>query len=259
MEPPDHVKLVVETVRSLSNKYVPTPSLDEVEIDLLQGLKDFRHRVRKRAEAIKLREGTVEKPARRPLGPRRAVANLADDSDIDSWHEAEEPEIDDEDRYGLGSDLYDTISSIPEADSGAKRLEYFFDKLELEFVTSIKALREKDTRSIPERDKVLQEQLDALAKDPHWSIVQSDKTGLWLPIHIDDYIADMKVHLTRYCKEIPRSNLDRIYKDTNAIIDEIEHLCSDGETQFLRSWCKTKKIPSVRLSVKDHKPVGANG
>ena len=30
-EPPDHVKLVVETVRSLSNKYVPTPSLDECE------------------------------------------------------------------------------------------------------------------------------------------------------------------------------------------------------------------------------------
>ena len=29
-EPPDYVKLVVETVRSLSNKHVPTPSLDEV-------------------------------------------------------------------------------------------------------------------------------------------------------------------------------------------------------------------------------------
>jgi hypothetical protein len=42
-EPPDAVKQVVDMVRSLSNKYVPTPSLDEVEIDLLQGLKDFHH------------------------------------------------------------------------------------------------------------------------------------------------------------------------------------------------------------------------
>ena len=34
-EPPDKVKQVVDMVRSLSNKYVPTPSLDEVEINLL--------------------------------------------------------------------------------------------------------------------------------------------------------------------------------------------------------------------------------
>jgi hypothetical protein len=34
-ELPDKVKQVVDMVRSLSNKYVPTPSLDEVEIDLL--------------------------------------------------------------------------------------------------------------------------------------------------------------------------------------------------------------------------------
>ena len=53
-EPPDHVRQVVGTVRYLSNKYVPTPSLDEIEIDLLQGLKDFRYRARKRAAAIKL-------------------------------------------------------------------------------------------------------------------------------------------------------------------------------------------------------------
>ena len=137
----------------MSNKYVLTPSLDEVEIDLLQGLKDFRHRVRKCAAAIKLREGTVKKPARPPLGPRRADATLANNSDIDSWHEAEEPEIDDEDRYGLGSDLYDTISSTPEADSGAKRLEYFFDKLELEFVTSIKALARRTQDQSPSETK----------------------------------------------------------------------------------------------------------
>jgi hypothetical protein len=65
-EPPDYVKLVVEMVWSLSNtnKYVPTPSLDEVEIDLLQGLtKDFRNRVHKLAKGIKFCKSTVEKPA----------------------------------------------------------------------------------------------------------------------------------------------------------------------------------------------------
>ncbi len=69
----------------------------------------------------------------------------------------------------------------------------------------------------------------------------------------------MEVHLQRYCNEIPRANLDQIYKDTLTIIEGIDNLCSDGESQFLQSWCRTKKIPSVRLSIKDHKPVGPNG
>jgi hypothetical protein len=34
-ELPDKVKQVVDMVRSSSSKYVPTPSLDEVEINLL--------------------------------------------------------------------------------------------------------------------------------------------------------------------------------------------------------------------------------
>ncbi len=38
-------------VRALSNKYIPVPLLEEVEINILQSLKDFRHRARKRAAA----------------------------------------------------------------------------------------------------------------------------------------------------------------------------------------------------------------
>ncbi len=53
-DPPDHIKLVVELVRDLSNRYVPTPLLDKIEIDLLQSLKDFRHRARKQAAKVHL-------------------------------------------------------------------------------------------------------------------------------------------------------------------------------------------------------------
>ena len=56
--PPDHVMQVAVMVRSLSNKYVPVPSLDENEIDLQASLKDFCHRCRKRAAAVALREHT---------------------------------------------------------------------------------------------------------------------------------------------------------------------------------------------------------
>jgi hypothetical protein len=258
-EPPDAVKQVVDMVRSLSNKYVPTPSLDKVEINLLQGLKDFRHWVRKRAAAVKLCKGMVNAPARCPVGPIQVARPSNDMSDINSWHEAKESKESNPDWYGFGSNLYDTISAFLEADSAKKQLQHFLDKLEMEIVNSIKALRKEDTRSIPECNYVLLERLRALAEDPNWSVVQSDKSGQWLPIHINDYIADMEVHLTRYCKEIPCANLDSIHRDTNPIMDDIEHLCFDGETDFLQSWVKTKKIPSVRLSVKDHKLVKANG
>jgi hypothetical protein len=53
---PDHVKQVASMVRALSNKYIPVPLLEEVKIDLLQSLKDFCHRARKRAAAVNLCE-----------------------------------------------------------------------------------------------------------------------------------------------------------------------------------------------------------
>ncbi len=69
----------------------------------------------------------------------------------------------------------------------------------------------------------------------------------------------MEIHLRCYCNEIHRSQLDRIYKDTTAIVNKIKDYCSDGKENFLRSWVETKKIPSVHLSIKDHKPLQPNG
>jgi hypothetical protein len=95
-------------------------------------------------------------------------------------------------------------------------------------------------------------------EDLDWSLVQSDKTGQWIPIRIVDYIDEVKIYLNQYCNEINRSNLDKIYQNNNALVDKIEHPCSDGEAEFLQNWIKTRKIQSVRLSIKDHKPIQAN-
>jgi hypothetical protein len=56
----------------------------------------------------------------------------------------------------------------------------------MEFVNSITVLCKKDTRYIPEKDRVLAKRLSALAENPDWSVVQSDKTNQRLPIHIKD-------------------------------------------------------------------------
>ncbi len=164
-----------------------------------------------------------------------------------------------EDWYGLGMDLYETISSHPEVNSAHNWLKHFLDNLEMEFLFIMHGLCKKDTRVIPKIDDKLVTSMQKLREGPDWTLVQPDKTGQWIPIRIIDYIVDMEIHLHCYSNEINRSQLDWIYKDTTTIVDEIEVYCSDGKANFLRSWVKTKKIPSVCLFIKDHKPLQPNG
>jgi hypothetical protein len=66
-------------------------------------------------------------------------------------------------------------------------------------------------------------------------------------MHITDYIADMKVHINRYCTEIPRIQLNSIHKDTKASMEEINHLISDGKQQFLDSCTRPLGLPQVDM------------
>jgi hypothetical protein len=128
-------------------------------------------------------------------------------SDQDWWQEAEQAKPD-QVWYGLGTDLYDTISAHPEVDSNHTRLDTFLDKLEMEFVRIMGNLHKEDRCNIPETDHNLAQSLRALAKDPDWSLVQSGKTGQWIPIRVLDFIMDMEAHLQCYCNKIDRSQLD---------------------------------------------------
>ena len=86
---PDHIKQVADMVRSLSNKYAPTPSLDKIEIDLLNGLKDFCHCTQKKAATVKLCKTTSAIPMIRASGqPESSHSPININSD--SWHKPPE-------------------------------------------------------------------------------------------------------------------------------------------------------------------------
>jgi hypothetical protein len=144
--PPDHVMQVATMVRALSNKYIPAFTIDKVEIDLLQSLKDFCHCTRKRAGDVRLRKNQP-----------RTTHYLDDSSNLNKWHKVEQVEVTKESNecYGLGSSLYDTITAHPEVNSGHNRLEHFLDKLEMELVGIISSLIKNDTRNIPKQDQDL--------------------------------------------------------------------------------------------------------
>ncbi len=118
--PPDYVTQVATMVRALSNKYVPVPSLNKVEINLLLSLKDFCHQARKRAGQVDLWENATEQ--RRYTRQRETTLSaLSDSSNLNYW---QEPDLVDpnEDLYGLGTNLYDTILSHLEVNSTHNQL-----------------------------------------------------------------------------------------------------------------------------------------
>ncbi len=142
--PSDHIMQVVSMVRSLSNKYVPVPLLEEVEIHLLQSLKDFCHRARKPATAVTLQETN-------PQPKEQQMPNLDNSttSNDNSWHVPPDPDEDKDDQYGFGTHLYDNIYPHPKIKSDHNQLEHFLDKLEFEFINIINKLCKNDPRTKP--------------------------------------------------------------------------------------------------------------
>jgi hypothetical protein len=135
---PDNVMQVAEMVRFLSNKYVPTPSLDKFETDLLLSLKEFCHQALKRAAAVTLhKRAPSNNPQNNPM-----TSQLTNVFDIDSWHEAQlaDPNDNEEFCYGLGSNLYDKISAFPEVDSGHKHVEQVLTHLESDEIRMLSSL-----------------------------------------------------------------------------------------------------------------------
>jgi hypothetical protein len=155
----------------------------------------LKNKQRERAAAVKLhKKAPSNNPQNNPM-----TSKSTDVSKIDSWHEAQlaDPNNNKEFCYGLGSNLYDKISAFPEIDSGYKCFEQFLTHLESVVIRMLSSLQQKDTCSISPQDRILTEKQQALADDPEWSLVQSDKTGLWVPMRITDYIANIKVHINR--------------------------------------------------------------
>jgi hypothetical protein len=130
----------------------------------------------------------------------------------------DQPNISNQDWYGLSTGLYDTISACPEVDSSRNHLEHFMEKLETEFISTIAHLHQKDTWIIPQCNQELAMSLHALAEDPDWSLVQLDKTSQWATIWIVDYNADMQVHLDHYWQRFPTKDLTRFTKTQTPLL-----------------------------------------
>jgi hypothetical protein len=121
---------------------------------------------------VKLQEQDTQRMT--PTGDRGS--NTSALSNQDSWQEAEQVKPDPT-WYGLGTNLNNIISAHPEVDSKHTCFETFLDKLEMYFIRIMGALHKEDTHTIPKINHDFAQSLRALAEDPNWTLVQSDKTG----------------------------------------------------------------------------------
>ena len=233
-ELPDHVKLVVELVRGLSNKCVLMPSLNKIEINLLKRLKDFHHRARNWAAKVHLREKSSHLPTQKATNS----PTTQPETETDSWQEPDCGTPEDDNHFcGFDTDLYNKISLNPEVASQHKKFKGFLDKLELYLMNSITSLRKNDAKNISNKDTYISDCLHLLANDPDWALIQSDKTGQWMPMCIKDYILTC-ISTSNDTAMIPHSILDSIYQNTLKLISKIEWHLPTGNTNSSNHWSR---------------------
>ena len=63
----------------------------------------------------------------------------------------------------------------------------------------------------------------------------------------------MHKHIDEKCKMITHERLTSTYKEANALLSKFSNLMNEGESKFIENWIATRRIPTPRLLIKDHK------
>ena len=255
LNPPLSVCKVQGITEGTSDKYVPTPTLPNIEIDISNTLRDFRRRVRDKTVKIDLLEKKEKEQ-----NPPAVNANLNIDvspsedapSDEDQFREIqeEEPKIQDP---SLKTGLFEKNHCFQEESSSHKRTEAFLNDVSAHLQTHLKNLSHegKDRRKIPEFDIELHKCLKDMAKEKEWVLVPTDKTNSWLPCHISNYVKWTKEHLHKdKYREMEFSKLKEISGKATNMLHKFKHIMDRSEIDFIESSIHSKDIPMPRILIK---------
>ena len=99
----------------------------------------------------------------------------------------------------------------------------------------------------------------SLKKDIYHAVVPTDKTNSFKVMQVDEYIKQVKEHLQKNAKEIPRSRLTEVGDQAMSLLQEIQNSLSEKEAEFILQSLQSKAIPSPKLLIKDHKKADKDG
>jgi hypothetical protein len=115
------------------------------------------------------------------------------------------------------------------------------------------ALDDKNTYRPNARSQEIRDLANQVAESNNL-IVPTDKTNSFTTMEVNEYKQKVIRHLLKDGKVIPRrERLTEAHEQALTLMENIDHLCSKNETNFIQESLKPKAIPSPKLLVKDHK------
>ena len=69
----------------------------------------------------------------------------------------------------------------------------------------------------------------------------------------------MEEHLNEKCNEVKNPELTATYKKANELLAKFENMMSESEAKYMKCWIQSRRIPTPRLSIKDHKAPREDG
>ena len=218
--------------REISFKYVPNPSMDGVESDVLIGLKRFRHAVRNRARFVDSKKSTTD----------------AEDDD-DSTNN---PTKDD----GLGTNLRPTGGCGPDDNlPAAREVEAFLYDIEKDLLGRVSDMKKKDTREVNNTTKRINNIFSKLRQRKDIVVAMTDKTNSVRVLLTTKYIELVEDHLRKDATETTLEHLQEVHSKAYELLESIKNILDENEFKYIKSTITKRAIPTVQLLIKDHKKV----
>ena len=239
---------VHKLVSGTSQKFVPTPSRDTVLSDALLAIKRFRVTLRNR-EARRNEKQKERSNDNSQDNDSQSSSNTSTTSDTSST-------ITEQELKGLKTNLKPPNKYLA-VEKGSPELEAFLNDLESTIFDQIDAY--DPTHHVNQISSDIQHIRRKLQDHKHLVIVPTDKTNSFLPMPIQDYIAQMKIHLSSHGKTVSHSYLQGVRTQAQYILSSLKNTLSKQEYGYLESSINSYGVPSPKLLIKDHKKKNQNG
>ena len=224
---------VRRATREISPKYVVEPSIDEIETDLLIGLRRY-------IRSVRIKYHQIERLRKEGIEPEDAdLAHLFASDGQDN---------------GLGTNLRPTngnfLDNVPPA---SPDVEAYLNDVVRELTSHVDTMKTKDTRKKPAITNQINSLLQKLNKREDLVVAPTDKTNSTILMETTKYKEMTKNHLEAEAARSSRERLIEIEAEAKTILSIYEHMLSKDEYNYIKTTITKKAIPTVKLLVKDHK------
>jgi hypothetical protein len=291
--------VVLGLVLTTSEKFVPTPTIEDITTDLILGLADFRGKARwmeeqrnRRKEKQKLlqtewrqsfkmiieEDEKSKSISRLPKWLRKQIDNpeyilpnpktIYKDSPISRPRttDDEDERMQDEEEEELRKLKAKRILGLG---TNARPMEKMFSSkpgsAELEvFLRQLESklldkVMLKTTEPYSNGTSTAIKQTLQMLKEDTRVCIPTDKTNSFQLMEKNQYLKEVKIHLAERAKPISKTKLAEVHAESKLLLLKHQEEMTKGERGFLEEKLETRAIPAPKLLIKDHKKIKKDG